>query len=104
MPALSLLIVLLPAAGPLPDDTPSQKVSKAHESFREFKYDDAIKVLDKVIKNDAKFARAYQERGCARFMKGDFAGACADFDQFNKLEPKFANTNWQRGIALYYLG
>src|SRR5262249_29033555 len=102
---LALLIVLLPVTvARADDDGPGQTVSKAQQLFNARKYDEALKLLDGVIKKDDKFAAAYQQRGCTRYMKGDFKGACADFDQYIKLNPKAFNGNWQRGIALYYVG
>jgi tetratricopeptide (TPR) repeat protein len=87
MRSLTIVVVLLfvPFARTADDDGPGQKVSKAKQLFLERKYEDALKLLDEVIKKDARFAQAYQERGCTRYMKGDFKGACADFDQIIKL-------------------
>src|SRR5262245_46572926 len=105
---LALLIVLLPpaVARAADDDGPGQTVSKAQQLFNARKSYHALKLLDGVIKKDAKFAAAYQQRGCTRYMKGDFKGACADFDQYLKLDTskQAFQKNWQRGIALYYVG
>lgn len=104
MRSLSLLIVLLAVCSARSEEDPAQTITKARQLFAARKYDDALKLLDESLKKDPKFAQAYQERACTRYMKGDFKGSCADFDQFIKLNPKAFNGNWQRGIALYYVG
>lgn len=97
------LLIVLPALASA-DEKPAQMVQKANELFMGRKYDEALKLLDAAVKKDPKLAQAYQERACTRFMKSDFKGACADFDHFIKLAPLAYNANWQRGIALYYVG
>ncbi len=45
-----------------------------------------------------------QERAQGRFRLGRVEEAVADFDKANELTPKLVPQNWQRGIALYYVG
>ena len=44
------------------------------------------------------------KRGDARFFKGDFAGALADYDRMVELEPGMSAEHWRRGIAAFYAG
>jgi lipoprotein NlpI len=97
-------VVLLALSTAHAEDAPGVKVSKADELFKKRQYGPALKLLNEAIKDDADLALAYQLRGCTRYMMGDFKDAVADFDKNIALEPKAFHGNWQRGIALYYVG
>jgi len=45
-----------------------------------------------------------QERGQLRFRMGKVEDSVLDFDKAVELTPKLLPQNWQRGIALYYVG
>ena len=51
------------------------------------KYDEAITFLDEAIEVNPHFAKAYAERGRAKNLKGDKAGAFEDLKKSLELNP-----------------
>lgn len=70
----------------------------------EREFDEAVARETKVIEANPKEIQAYSRRGDARFFRGDFKGALADFDRMNELEPGQSAQHWRRGIACFYAG
>lgn len=64
----------------------------------------ALHDLDEAVKLDDDSAFLRQERATLRFRAGLLQEAVSDFDKANELSPQLAPQNWQRGIALYYVG
>jgi Flp pilus assembly protein TadD len=50
-------------------------------------YDLAIVDFTETLRGNPKHARAYASRGDAYYMKGDYAGARADYEQALRLAP-----------------
>lgn len=69
----------------------------------EGKYDEAIKIMDRVIALDAAFARAYVTRGYCKLHKSssDLPGALADFTKAIELDPESAEARILRGEVLF---
>lgn len=44
------------------------------------------------------------QRGSEHFRLGNIEASVADFDEANRLDKDWIPKNWQRGIALYYVG
>lgn len=53
---------------------------------------------------EPKDVGGFSKRGDARFFRGDFAGALADYDRMVELEPGSLAQHWRRGIAAFYAG
>ena len=67
-------------------------------------YDEAEKDLTAAIRLESDSGWLYQERAQIRFRLGRVESSVADFDRAVELTPKLGPLNWQRGIALYYVG
>jgi lipoprotein NlpI len=78
-------------------------LAQADKLFKEAKYDEAVKILDKAIADDKDFVAAINRRGMVQYMRGKFKESVADFDQVIQLQPRAFPGHWQRGIALYYV-
>tara|TARA_R110002096_G_scaffold215310_9_gene403121 strand:- start:30792 stop:31577 length:786 start_codon:yes stop_codon:yes gene_type:complete len=87
----------------------------AKAAFQSGDYDEAIKLLAPIAARDtaddesAQIARQYtasilHRRGWKSFQEGNIEEAVSDFDRELELEPEYAPSHWQRGIALYYAG
>ncbi|HEV3026152.1 MAG TPA: tetratricopeptide repeat protein, partial [Planctomycetota bacterium] len=48
---------------------------------------EAEAALSRAIEVDREFSEAWEQRGHARFLKGDFKGAAADFREAIRLNP-----------------
>ena len=57
--------------------------------------------IGQAIRLDPDFAAAYNNRGAARYDKGDLDGALKDFDEAIRLDPDFAAAYNNRGAARY---
>ena len=79
-------------------------LAQADKLFKEAKYDEAVKILDKAIADDKDFVQAINRRGMVQYMRGKFKESVADFDKVIELEPRAFPGHWQRGISLYYVG
>jgi lipoprotein NlpI len=71
--------------------------------FKQGKYEEALKILDKAIAEDKDFLDAINRRGMVQYMRGKFKESVADFDRVVEADPKRYNGHWQRGISLYYV-
>jgi tetratricopeptide (TPR) repeat protein len=64
----------------------------------------AIADYDRTLELDPGFARAYNNRGAARFILGDSGGAMNDYNQAIALDPRGADAYRNRGLARYVTG
>lgn len=79
-----------------PEDT---LVDEAHQAVANKRYDEAIKLADKVIKNNINHAGAYLARGRAWYGKGNVRQALADYSQAILLSPETPDFYVYRGQA-----
>jgi tetratricopeptide (TPR) repeat protein len=64
----------------------------------------AIADYDRAIALEPDHARAYHNRGVARFDQGDLEGAIADYTQAIALDPDCASAYYSRGVARHDRG
>lgn len=76
----------------------------AMEAMEKSDWDRAIQELDVIAQQRPDEARVYYWRGRVRFLKGDAYGAVEDFDRFHQESPEARSRQWERGIALFYVG
>ncbi|MCY2990870.1 MAG: tetratricopeptide repeat protein [Planctomycetota bacterium] len=62
--------------------------------------DKALADFDKAIRIDAKYARAFLERGRVQALTGELKLAIADFAQAYGLDPQDAESHYRRSLAL----
>lgn len=89
------LLLLLQADHPIP---PEQRARLDRDA------DEAVERWSKVLEVDARNVNAYSRRGDARFRKGLFKEALADYDRMVELEPALEKGHWRRGLAYYFVG
>lgn len=68
------------------------------------KHDEAIKSYDKAYELDKNVMIAINQRGGAKFKKGDIKGSIEDFEAYIKFKPAAYDDHWRYGISLYYAG
>ncbi len=76
--------------------------NKALDLWEDGKYSDpdkALNYLNKAIKLDPKYARAYNNRGNAWITKSEYDRAISNFNKAIELKPKYAKAYTNRGIA-----
>lgn len=99
---LLLLIVGILATGANGEEADEDR---AGESFRRRvneKFDAEIEKLTARIEDSPKNVDLHSRRGDARFFRGQFADAVADFDRMVELRPDLDTSHWRRGIARFY--
>lgn len=77
---------------------------KANEALAAGDNASAIKWLNEAIAKEPTDAGLLQLRAETYFRSGDYEKSIPDFDKVVELKPAFKAENWQRGIALYYVG
>lgn len=60
---------------------------RAELHFSERRFDRALADLNECLRLDARFAPAFDKRGCVHEEMGDFAAASTDFEQAVRLDP-----------------
>jgi tetratricopeptide (TPR) repeat protein len=80
------LVIATRSTTPKADDFFLQGV----DLFRRGRWSDTIELMDKVIKKDRNYLRAYLARGAANFMQNRVAAAIDDTDQALKIFPNYA--------------
>jgi len=65
---------------------------------------EALKLLGEALEKDPKNSSLLQIRAETLFRMGRVAESVPDFDKVVEIQPAFKAENWQRGIALYYVG
>jgi lipoprotein NlpI len=66
-------------------------------------YDNASKILTKIIELRPDDFRSYMLRGEMNYMAGNMEQSVTDFDKVIELAPETEARLWQRGLALYYM-
>lgn len=92
------------------DEEVDRTFGAAKAAFQEGDYDSAIELLAPIADGkdeSAKIAQQYtasilHRRGWNFFKEGKVKESVADFDRELELEPGYAPSHWQRGIAFYY--
>lgn len=73
-------------------------------ALAEDKRDDAVRLLSEAIAKKPEDVSLLQLRGETLFRMGKVKESVPDFDKVVELRPGGKASNWQRGIALYYVG
>ena len=58
-----------------------------------------MQTLTKAIELNPNYAKAYYNRGIAKFDLQDYKGAIADYTKAIELNPNYAKAYYNRGIA-----
>jgi lipoprotein NlpI len=82
----------------------SDKLQQALQAAQENKSQDAVALLNEVIKEQPDLADAYYVRGREHFRIGEIDKSLADFNKLVQLKPKLEPQQWERGITAYYAG
>src|ERR1700730_10748497 len=88
---LSLLLIAHPAVAA---DDERDKLNK--------RFDDQIAQFTEQIEKSPKTVELYSQRGDARFFRGKFAEAVADYEKMVELKPVLEKSHWRKGIAYFY--
>jgi len=75
----------------------------AQESYKNKNYDDAIKSIDKAIKEDPDYSQAYQLRGNIYFTLKDYETAYLNYCDAIDIDPSKPGNYYSRGNALLAL-
>jgi lipoprotein NlpI len=84
------------------DDAVEDRAGDAYRRQVNERLDGEIARLTARIADAPENVDLYSRRGDARFFRGEFAEAVADFDQMVKLRPDLETSHWRRGIARFY--
>ncbi len=95
--AARLEITLRPVAAP-PSTGAQQWFDRGEQAHKAERWQEAIGYFTKAIEIDAKFARAYEIRGCDESRLGEYGKAISDLDTAIALEPKWAVWLYDRAI------
>ena len=82
----------------------SALLQQAREKTRERKFQEAERLLTRVISMDKEQSAAFYARGRVNFQLGRIKQSVEDFDTYVKQRPQVESRQWERGIALYYAG
>ena len=77
---------------------------KAKKLYEQKDYSAAISTLDEAIRLDPNYAKAYNNRGLAKYRLEQYFEAISDFDEAIRLDPNLAFPYRNRGLAKYKLG
>jgi tetratricopeptide (TPR) repeat protein len=83
------------------DDNLYQQIDRALAAEKK---DEAVELLGKAIAKEPSNVSLLQIRGETLFRMGKVNESVPDFDKVVELRPESKAANWQRGIALYYVG
>lgn len=84
-------------------DTPNLD-KRLDDALADGKQDEAVKLLSEALEKDPENTSLLQVRAETLFRMGKVKESVPDFDKVVELKPAFKAENWQRGIALYYVG
>lgn len=73
--------------------------SMALELSRQFKYEEAIQLYNKVIELNPTVAQVYFNRGACRGNSFDFEGSIKDYDKAIEIDPQYMEAYGNRGNA-----
>jgi lipoprotein NlpI len=85
-------------------DAVQSALVKASELLSQDKGKEAVAELDVAIGKQPNNVSLLQLRAETLFRIGEFEKSMKDFDKVVELKPQLKAENWQRGIALYYVG
>jgi tetratricopeptide (TPR) repeat protein len=68
------------------------------------RFDEAVKVLSKAIKDNPQDAQAIHFRGMARYYQGNIDQAVADYSRAIEINPQLSQAYTSRGVALFRKG
>jgi len=68
------------------------------------RFNEAIKILSKAIKDSPNDTEAIHYRGMARYYQGDIDGAIADYSRALEISPQLTEVLTSRGVALFRKG
>lgn len=88
----------------LPTAEVAELLGQATRAAVQQKHEQAIEILNDLLKKDSSVAIAYYVRGQENFRVGNIKRSVADFDKYVELEPKAESRQWERGISYYYAG
>jgi lipoprotein NlpI len=91
---LLLVIALL-------DDHP---LSAEERARMKKEHEEAVARWTKAIEAEPSNVEAWSRRGDARFFRGEFKEAAADYDRMAALKESLGPSHWRRGIAWFYAG
>lgn len=101
--ACSILFVTLFSCGMSKEE--KRKVSnKGIELFYAGKYEEAIAIFNKLLKDDSNNSEIFYYRGSSWFNLRDTDKAIKDFNQAISLNPRYADAYSTRGDIYFYLG
>jgi tetratricopeptide (TPR) repeat protein len=78
-------------------------LEQAKKENKDKRYDEAIKLLDKVLQQQPNLADAYLERGKAKYHLYENKSAIKDYDLALKYRPNFADAYLERGKVKSYI-
>ncbi|MEY4567835.1 MAG: hypothetical protein RLY14_2805 [Planctomycetota bacterium] len=85
-------------------DAVQSALVKASELLSQGKGTEAVAELDTAVGKQPNDVSLLQLRAETLFRIGEFEKSVKDFDKVVELRPQLKAENWQRGIALYYVG
>ncbi|WP_254511015.1 hypothetical protein [Anatilimnocola floriformis] len=110
-PCCLFAAILLAAAAGLPtvcraqtDESRLELQTQAVRAIQNNNHQQAIDLLDALLREDPKNANAFYLRGRENFCVGNVKKSVADLDKYVELEPAAASRQWERGISYYYAG
>jgi len=86
-------------AGPVTGAEEEDWVDTGLKLIGKHRYDQAIKAFSTAIEIIPQDYQAYNYRGVARALQGDFDSAIADYDKALKIRPRYADAYNNRGFA-----
>lgn len=93
----------LAAKAPAGNEDVEKLMAEAKTLTRRYKFDEAIEVLERVIRIDPKHAVAYSRRGMIAVARRDLLKAFADLQHAFELEPQSTAVLTNRGWGFYLL-
>ena len=86
------------------DQKAEEWYNKGLEKYKSEDYREAIKDLNKAIKLNPSFEKAFFQRGLSKGLLKDNRGAIADFSKAIKLNPEYVDAYFWRGASKIDLG
>ena len=86
------------------EPTPGSVYQQVNRAISEGKPETAIQLLSEALDKEPNNRSMLQIRAETLFRTGKIEESVNDFDKVVELQPAFKAENWQRGIALYYVG
>ena len=81
---------------------PDKLVEQSRRKFGQKNFNGALEDLNQAIKDNPRYAKAYNGRGLVKFVLKGFRGAIVDYNMAIILDPKFARAYSNRGMLKAY--